>query len=240
MNAGQSKAGLVVVTGAGRGVGRATAKALALEHGIEVIALSRNAAALDQLVQECAGGTGRVHPLVLDITSLDAAAQVKAFMEGRRVLALVHNAGQLHNVPMGLHQRRELMDLYTTNVIAPLELTQALADELDGDPPGHIVHIGSMGGFQDSAKFPGLIAYSASKAALACMAQCLAEEFKGRGIRSNCLALGAVDTEMLRSAFPGYKAPVTASAMGAYVAEFCLTGHKLFNGKVLPVAVSTP
>jgi NAD(P)-dependent dehydrogenase (short-subunit alcohol dehydrogenase family) len=141
---------------------------------------------------------------------------------------------------MGLHQRRELMDLYTTNVIAPLELTQALADELDGDPPGHIVHIGSMGGFQDSAKFPGLIAYSASKAALACMAQCLAEEFKGRGIRSNCLALGAVDTEMLRTAFPGYEAPVTASAMGAYVAQFSLTGHKLFNGKVLPVAVSTP
>jgi sialate O-acetylesterase len=71
------------------------------------------------------------------------------------------------------------------------------------------------------------------------MAQCLAEEFKGRGIRSNCLALGAVDTEMLRSAFPGYKAPVTASAMGAYVAEFCLTGHKLFNGKVSPLVPYT-
>jgi NAD(P)-dependent dehydrogenase (short-subunit alcohol dehydrogenase family) len=72
------------------------------------------------------------------------------------------------------------------------------------------------------------------------MAQCLAEEFKGRGIRSNCLALGAVDTEMLRAAFPGYEAPVTAAAMGAYVAQFSMMGHKLFNGKVLPVAVSTP
>ena len=72
------------------------------------------------------------------------------------------------------------------------------------------------------------------------MAQCLAEEFKDRGIRSNCLALGAVDTDMLRAAFPGYEAPVTAQADGSYVAEFSLNGHKLFNGKVLPVAVSTP
>ena len=240
MNAGQSKDGLVVVTGAGRGVGRATVKALAMEHGIEVIALSRNKAALDELVHECAGATGRVRPLVVDITSLDAAAQVKAVVGGKRVMALVHNAGQLHNVPMGMHRRRELTDLYTVNVVAPLELSQALVEELEGDPAGHILHIGSMGGFQDSAKFPGLIAYSASKAALACMAQCLAEEFKGRGIRSNCLALGAVDTEMLREAFPGYNAPVKAEVMGSYVAQFSLTGHKLFNGKILPVAVSTP
>jgi NAD(P)-dependent dehydrogenase (short-subunit alcohol dehydrogenase family) len=97
-----------------------------------------------------------------------------------------------------------------------------------------------MGGFQDSAKFPGLVAYSASKAALACMAQCLAEEFRERGIRSNCLALGSVDTEMLRGAFPGYRAPVTAEAMGNHVADFALNGHRLYNGKVLPVAVTTP
>lgn len=97
-----------------------------------------------------------------------------------------------------------------------------------------------MGGFQDSIKFQGLAAYSASKAALACMAQCLAEEFKDRGIRSNCLALGAADTDMLRAAFPGFKAPVSAETMGIYVARFALEGHKLFNGKVLPVSSSTP
>lgn len=240
MNATQLRKGLVVVTGAGRGVGYATSRSLAMEHGMEVVALSRNAAALDRLAKECATGPGIIHPFVMDITTPDAAQRLKTMVGGRRLAALVHNAGQLHNVPMGQHGRKELTELYTTNVIAPLELSQALADELDGEPPGHIVHIGSMGGFQDSAKFPGLIAYSASKAALACMAQCLAEEFKDRGIRSNCLALGAVDTEMLRAAFPGYEAPITAAAMGAYVAQFALTGHNLFNGKVLPVAVSTP
>jgi NAD(P)-dependent dehydrogenase (short-subunit alcohol dehydrogenase family) len=141
---------------------------------------------------------------------------------------------------MGEHDRKELERLYAVNVLAPLELSQGLVEVLRGDPPAHIVHIGSMGGFQDSAKFPGLVAYSSSKAALACVAQCLAEEFKDIGIRSNCLALGAVDTDMLRAAFPGYQAPVSAQAMGSYVADFALNGHNLFNGKVLPVGVTTP
>jgi hypothetical protein len=45
---------------------------------------------------------------------------------------------------------------------------------------------------------------------------------------------------MLDEAFPGYKAPVTAKEMGKFIAEFALTGHKVFNGKILPVAVTNP
>ncbi len=234
---GTGKEELVVITGASRGVGRATALAIALEHGVRVLAVSRDAGALERLQQD---GAGMVEVLALDIGASDAPRAIKAAVAGRRVRALVHCAGLLDKRPMGEHQRAVLERLYAVNVFAPLEITQALVDELDGTPPGHVVHIGSMGGFQDSAKFPGLVAYSASKAALACMAQCLAEEFKDRGIRSNCLALGAVDTEMVREAFPGYQAPVTADAMGAYVARFALEGHNLFNGKVLPAAVTTP
>ena len=189
---------------------------------------------------EASAGPGRLTVLVLDIAAPAAVERVRSFVGADRVIALVHNAGLLHNRPMGEHDRKELERLYAVNVLAPLELSQGLVEALRGDPPAHIVHIGSMGGFQDSAKFPGLVAYSASKAALACMAQCLAEEFKDIGIRSNCLALGAVDTDMLRAAFPGYQAPVSAQAMGSYVSDFALNGHNLFNGKVLPVGVSTP
>lgn len=228
---------LVVVTGAARGVGLATSLALAKEHGVRVLAISRDQARLQKLQEE---GHGLVEVLSLDIAALDAANQIRHHVNGRRVLALVHNAGLLHNRPMRQHQRADLERLFLVNAIAPLEITQALVQELQGDPPGHVVHIGSMGGFQDSIKFPGLVAYSASKAALACMAQCLAEEFKQHGIRTNCLALGSVDTEMLRNAFPGYTAATTAAAMGAYIADFALKGHMLFNGKVLPVAMSTP
>jgi hypothetical protein len=56
----------------------------------------------------------------------------------------------------------------------------------------------------------------------------------------NALAFGAVDTEMLRSAFPDFKAPLSAEEMGEYLAEFACSGAKYYNGKVLPVSVSTP
>jgi len=104
----------------------------------------------------------------------------------------------------------------------------------------HIVNIGSMGGYQGSAKFPGLSLYSAAKGALAILTECLAEELKDRGIKANCLALGAAQTEMLAEAFPGYKAPLSAAEMAGFIADFSLHGSGFFNGKILPVSVSTP
>jgi len=74
-----------------------------------------------------------------------------------------------------------------------------------------------MGGLQGSSKFPGLSAYSASKAAVINLTECLAEELKEDNIRVNCFALGAVQTEMLEDAFPGYKAPVTSEEMATYI-----------------------
>ena len=94
-----------------------------------------------------------------------------------------------------------------------------------------------MGGFQGSAKFKGLSYYSASKAAIACLTECLANEFKPYGISVNCLALGSVQTEMLNEAFPGYKAPVDAKQMAGFIAEFALTGHRFFNGKIYLVII---
>lgn len=231
---------LIVVTGASRGVGRATVIALMRDHACSVIAVSRDREGLNALGEACAGYSGGFSPVALDITLPNAALEVKSAVGGLRLSALVHNAGMLHNRPIGQYSRIDLAEIFSINVLAPLELSQALLQELDGDPPGHIVHVGSMGGFQDSVKFAGLAAYSSSKAALACLAQCLAEELKDRGVRSNCLALGAVDTEMLKAAFPSHRSNITADAMGAYVARFALEGHKLFNGKVLPVASTTP
>ncbi len=228
---------IVVVTGASRGIGSATVEALVREHGKKVVAISRDHRGLHRLIEM---HPGEVEALQMDISTEDAPIRIKEHVAGRRVRALVHNAGLLHSKPMGEHAARDLQHLFNVNVVAPLLITQALLDVLDGDPAGHIVHIGSMGGFQDSVKFPGLVAYSASKAALACQAQCLAEEFSSRSIRSNCLALGSVDTEMLRAAFPGYKAAMAAVEMGSFIARFALEGHHLFNGKVLPVATSTP
>lgn len=231
---------LVIVTGASKGIGRATVKALVGQHGAHVLAVSRDATSLGTLREECSSAPGTLDIAAIDLSTPTYVEDVISAVRGRKVRALVHNAGHLLNRPIGGHTAEDLDHVFHVNVVAPLLLSQALANALTGDTPGHIVHISSMGGFQDSAKFPGLVGYSASKAALACVAQCLAEEFKDKGIRSNCLALGSVDTDMLRAAFPDFQAPTTADEMGAFVAEFALRGHKLFNGKVLPVASTTP
>ena len=151
---------------------------------------------------------------------------------------LVHNAGMLLNKPFEDTLVSDMMEVYKVNVFAASELTRRLLPFFKKG--AHVVGISSMGGIQGSSKFPGLAAYSSSKGALITLFELLAEEFKERGLSFNTLALGAVQTEMLEQAFPGYRASVTPGQMGAYVADFVLTGHELFNGKVLQVSNSTP
>ena len=97
-----------------------------------------------------------------------------------------------------------------------------------------------MGGFQGSSKFPCLSLYSSSKAALANLSECWAEELKEFGVKSNCLALGAVDTEMLQEAFPGYKASISSSEIAPSIVDFALNYSRVMNGKVIPLSENTP
>ena len=97
-----------------------------------------------------------------------------------------------------------------------------------------------MGGIQGSKKFPGLSAYSASKAALQVLTECLAEEFKEGNIAFNSIALGAVQTEMLAEAFPDYRAPLKADEMAEFIADFAINGRRFFQGKTIQVSLSTP
>ncbi|MCX7729113.1 MAG: SDR family oxidoreductase, partial [Bacteroidia bacterium] len=83
-------------------------------------------------------------------------------------------------------------------------------------------------------------AYSSSKGALSILTECLAEELKGYSVKCNALALGAVQTEMFSNAFPEMKAPLTAAEMAQFIGWFAVNGHLFFNGKILPVATSTP
>jgi NAD(P)-dependent dehydrogenase (short-subunit alcohol dehydrogenase family) len=85
-----------------------------------------------------------------------------------------------------------------------------------------------------------LAAYSSSKGAVNILTELLAEEYKDSGPAFNALALGAVQTEMLEQAFPGFQAPVSAAEMAVYVLNFALQGQQFFNGKILPVSSSTP
>lgn len=232
----------IIITGASSGVGFEAVIELILSGNNKVIALARSQDKLERLL-EIAHGLNpdcQLFALNFDIVHDDyeGLQQFIAANFDNRVDVLINNAGMLINKPFTQLLETDFVEMLQSNFIGHVRMIQALLPLM---PAGsHILNVGSMGGFQGSAKFPGLSAYSASKAALHTLTECLAQELIEQDIKVNCLALGSAQTEMLEKAFPGYQSPVMAFEMGKYVADFALTGHKFFNGKVLPVAVTTP
>jgi 3-oxoacyl-[acyl-carrier protein] reductase len=231
---------LIVVTGASRGIGLELVKRLSQERGVMVIAVSRNVAPLSRLRSNAS--FQNVLPLQADISSEKGRKLVGATVKKLKMdlFALVNNAGALVNKPFARISEKELKAVYEVNLMAPFLLTQQLLPFFGKASSSHIVNIGSIGGIQGSAKFAGLSAYSSSKGALALLTECLAEELRPLRISVNCLALGAVQTDMLEKAFPGYKAPLKPDEIAGYICNFVLTGHGFFNGKILPVSSTTP
>jgi NAD(P)-dependent dehydrogenase (short-subunit alcohol dehydrogenase family) len=232
----------IIITGASSGVGFEAVLELILTNKHKVIALARSEDKLARLLEIAKGLNPDcvLYPVAFDIVHDDyhhLQQFINSHLDGR-VDILINNAGVLINKPFAELLETDFVEMLQSNFIGHVRITQSLLPLM---PAGaHIVNIGSMGGFQGSAKFPGLSAYSASKAALHTLTECLAQELSERQIKVNCLALGSAQTEMLEKAFPGYESPVMAFEMGKYIADFALTGHRFFNGKILPVAVSTP
>ena len=179
--------------------------------------------------------------LSIDISNENEMQQVEKFIQSawkNKVDVLINNAGLLVNKPFSQLSPSDFEQVYKVNVFAVAELTKICIPFMEKG--SHVVTISSMGGIQGSMKFAGLAAYSSSKGAVITLSELLAEEYKEQGIAFNVLALGAVNTEMLQEAFPGYNAPLSAKEMADYIFNFALTGNKYYNGKVLQVSSSTP
>jgi NAD(P)-dependent dehydrogenase (short-subunit alcohol dehydrogenase family) len=231
---------LVLITGASGGIGYELAKKFSAQKGCMVIAVSRNIKSLSALQNEKNGHA--LLPLKADITKEKDLKKIAATLKRLNMPLdiLVNNAGHIVNKAFEKISAAELNDVYATNVLAPFQLIQQALPALKKSNKAHVVNISSMGGFQGSAKFPGLSAYASSKAALAGLTECLAEEFKPFTISVNCLAIGAVQTEMLGKAFPGYKAPLGPKQMAEFMCDFAMHAHQYMNGKIIPVSLSTP
>jgi short-subunit dehydrogenase len=232
----------IFITGASRGIGFETVLELSKDPSNRVIAVSRNYERLSQLKESCA----KLHTNEIDIVAFDLTKEAdftkldEALSEVKRIDVLINNAGLLINKPFEELSIAEWRRMFEVNVFGVAGLIQFLLPRLRQSPAAHIVNIGSMGGFQGSSKFPGLSGYSAAKAALANLTECLAAELGRDHIKSNCLCLGAVNTEMLATAFPGYEAPLRSEEMARFIAWFSLNGRQFFNGQVLPVALNDP
>lgn len=228
------KSKTIVITGASRGIGCELVKQLASDADTTILALSRNL----EKMQEVFAGLNNVTCYAFDLSKDDVREQANnIFNEVATIDVLINNAGYLVNKPFPEITHDDMLTSYKVNVTGVMETVQSALPKME---KAHIVNISSVGGFQGSVKFPGLTAYSTSKAALCSFTELFAEEYKETDIAMNCLCLGAAQTEMLEAAFPGYQAPVSASEMAAYIGEFSLNAHKWMRGKIIPVSLSTP
>jgi short-subunit dehydrogenase len=230
----------IIITGASSGIGFETAIELAIK-GHFVIALSRSKEKLANLQQITLSlnPDANLYPIVFDIVNDEYEGLVNFIKQNWGDFnILINNAGSLINKPFKELNEFDMADMFQSNVLGHFRVIKAMLPLLAQQ--SHILNIGSMGGYMGSSKFPGLSAYSASKSALHTLTECLAQELAADKISVNCLALGSAQTEMLEKAFPDYQSPVQAYEMGKYIADFALTGAKYFNGKILPVALTTP
>ncbi|MDO6760900.1 SDR family oxidoreductase [Tamlana sp. 2_MG-2023] len=223
----------IIITGTSRGIGFELVK-LFSKAGHQVLALSRNEKPIFDL------NLKNVTAFSFDLSDGDAYKKVEDFINEnwKQVDVLINNAGALVNKPFSELSMADFESVYKTNVYGVAELTRIVLPFMNAK--SHVVTISSMGGVQGSMKFPGLAAYSSSKAAVITLTELLAEEYKESGVSFNVLALGAVQTEMLEEAFPGYQAPTSALEMAEYIFDFSLNGNKYYNGKMLQVSNSTP
>jgi len=187
----ETRGASVLVTGAGRGIGRAVALALG-RAGASVMALSRTPSELDAVVGEIQSAGGRAHAFAGDLTNPGVAE--------RAVAACVVAHGGLHvlvnNAGVGAYGNLadttdETWDrVIATNLSAVFRLTRAALPHLT-QKGGHVFMISSLAGTNPIA---GMAAYCASKAALDHLAACLMLEVRQQGVKVTTIAPGSVDT----------------------------------------------
>ena len=230
----------IIITGVSRGIGKELVKIFCSKSDNLVFGLSRNIEKMEEL--KSSDSLSNYIPIKVNITKQNELEETieRIKLQVNNIDILINNAGFLINKKFEDISFEEMNQIYSTNIISPALLIKLCIPLLQKSINSHVVNISSMGGFQGSAKFSGLSIYASSKAAIASLTECLAEEYKEINISFNCLALGAVQTEMLSEAFPGYKAPTTPEEMSEFIYNFAIRGNKYFNGKILPVSISTP
>ncbi|GII54951.1 short-chain dehydrogenase [Planotetraspora thailandica] len=238
---------VVLVTGAGRGIGRSLAVGLAAE-GARTAIMTRNADQGDRLAEEIgrSPGAGPVLPVVADVGDEGAVAEAVRRIDRQwgRIDALVHNAGWMPPAsPVLDTDVTRLRGVLDTNLVGSFLLTKHVAPVMIRGGGGRIVYISSMIGVQANQ---GLAAYGASKAGLNILNNVVHRELANQGIRTVALAPGLTDTPGMRASVgEEYITTVAASYPGGRIGRpedilaltvfLCSDAAQHISGTLIPV-----
>jgi NAD(P)-dependent dehydrogenase (short-subunit alcohol dehydrogenase family) len=188
----------VIVTGAGRGIGQATARAFAAE-GADVLVLGRTAADLEDTVAQITADGGRAWQLPCDVTDEAQVEEAVARAAGRweRIDVLVNNAGIDDDTPFLEIDRARWRAVIDTNLTGVFLMSQAVARQMARSGGGVLLHTASIDASGGDGPYA---AYNASKAGLLGLNRTLALELAAHGIRSNCVSPGFTHTVMTEKA----------------------------------------
>ncbi|MBZ0267869.1 SDR family oxidoreductase [bacterium] len=179
-----------LVSGGSRGIGRAIALDLATDHEVVTFARGDVVDAVDD-----PRGRGITHLSGVDVRRIDTATEIEPYLDS--VDILVNNVGVAFDGILATQSFESIQDTVQVNLLSVLYLAKRyVRARLAVNRPGCILNVGSIVGIRG---FSGLVAYSASKAAVEGMTRALAREMGGRGFRVNAILPGYVETEMSAS-----------------------------------------
>ncbi len=202
-----------MVTGSGRGIGRAAALLFTREGG-RLVLVARTLEQLEETAALCREIAAACDPLIMPADLSDHRQIGRVFADltnrGIRIDVLVNNAASFVSGPVSQFSLEEFQYLLAVNLHAPFLLSQRVIPMMIERGGGAIINVSSLSGCFGTAKFPGFGAYNISKYGLWGLTEILALENRQHNIRVNQISLSGVDTQMFREAAPpGVKADLT-------------------------------
>jgi NAD(P)-dependent dehydrogenase (short-subunit alcohol dehydrogenase family) len=220
---------LAVVTGASRGIGAATAEAIAAA-GAHVVLAARDREALDGVIGRVRDAGGEATAVATDVGS---AAEVERLFDAVRaagpLAALVCAAGVLTPARFTETTAELWEETLGVNLTGTFLCCRGAFSAMQAGGGGRIVNIASLSGVYATEKFPGLTAYNVSKYGVVGLTEAIAVEGKEFGISAICVSPGAVDTEMLRRANPALRPGLTPDQVAGLIVA-------LIDGPVVPAS----
>jgi len=221
---------VAVITGAGRGIGRAIARHLSQSRTVVAVARTES-----ELV-ETASVSEAIHAHVADVAGSGAIAGIAAVASGLgRLDVWVNNAATLEPRPLADITDREWRRVMAVNLDACFAACREALQRMSATGGGIIVNIASLSGVAGVEKFPGLASYNVSKAGVIALTEAVALEGREHGVRCVAISPGAVDTAMLRRAAPHLNPGMTPDDVAAIVDFLVSDAAAPLSGTNIPI-----